>query len=79
MNFCELDAVVLSHDLPSSGLCAGDLGAVVHVHSDDAIEVEFVTAAGATQALLTLHAADFRAMRDNDLIAVRPAVRIGAG
>jgi len=53
-SFKELDTVVLARDLPDSGLKAGDLGAIVHVHSPEAFEVEFVTVAGGTQALLTL-------------------------
>jgi len=69
----ELDTVVLRHDIPASGLKAGDLGAVVHVYAPDAIEVEFVTASGQTQALLTLQASDVRPVQDNDLLAVRPA------
>jgi hypothetical protein len=36
------------------------------------LEVEFVTASGRTQALVTLKADDARAVRDEDLIAVRP-------
>jgi hypothetical protein len=52
--FRELDTVVLARDLPESGLRPGDLGAVVQVYGSDAIEVEFVTASGRTQALLTL-------------------------
>jgi hypothetical protein len=71
--FKELDTVVLLRDLPDSNLKAGDLGAIVHVHSPDAFEVEFVTAAGGTQALLTLQAADLRAVREDDLLAVRQA------
>jgi hypothetical protein len=35
---------------PRGGLRAGDIGAVVQVHAADALEVEFVTAAGWTQA-----------------------------
>lgn len=69
--FRELDTVVLSHDLAESGLRAGDLGAIVHVHAQDAFEVEFVTASGRTQALLTLSPADIRPVSDNDLLAVR--------
>ena len=76
--FRELDTVVLTHDVPYAGLCTGDLGAVVHLHSDDAVEVEFVTAAGRTQALLTLGNADVRAVRDDDLLAVRVAPHQGA-
>jgi hypothetical protein len=71
--FRELDTVVLSRDLVDAGLRAGDLGAIVHVHSPDSFEVEFVTASGRTQALLTLSAADLRPVSDNDLLAVRSA------
>lgn len=78
MVFHELDTVVLTRDLPESGLRAGDLGAVVQVYSAEAVEVEFVTAAGRTQALLTLSTADVRAVRDDDLLAVRPTTRKGA-
>jgi hypothetical protein len=70
--FRELDTVVLSRDLVNAGLRAGDLGAIVHVHSPDTFEVEFVTASGRTQAVLTLSAADLRPVSDNDLLAVRP-------
>ena len=69
--FHELDTVVLVRDLPASGLRAGDLGAVVHTYGGEAIEVEFVTASGHTQALLTLNVADVRPVRDNDLLSVR--------
>jgi Domain of unknown function (DUF4926) len=71
--FKELDTVVLVRDVPESGLRAGDLGAVVQVYSPEAFEVEFVKAAGGTQALLTLGAQDLRAVRDDDLLAVRSA------
>jgi hypothetical protein len=76
--FRELETVVLTHDVPDAGLRTGDLGTVVHLHSDDAVEVEFVTAAGRTQALLTLGTADVRAVRDDDLLAVRVAPGKGA-
>ncbi len=76
--FRELDTVVLTHDVPDAGLCAGDLGAVVLLHSGDVVEVEFVTAAGRTKALLTLGTADVRAVRDDDLLAVRVAPHQGA-
>lgn len=71
--FRELDTVVLCRDLPEAGLRTGDLGAVVQVYSSEALEVEFVTAAGRTQALLTVAAGDVRPVRDDDLLAVRPA------
>jgi len=69
--FKELDTVVLVRDVPEAGLRAGDLGAVVEVYSPEAFEVEFVKAAGGAQALLTLNADDLRAVREDDLLAVR--------
>ena len=78
--FHELDTVVLLRDLPDAGLRSGDLGAVVMVYGDEALEVEFVTASGRTQALLTLPVKDVRPVRDDDLLAVRtsPPVRDAA-
>ena len=73
MSFHTLDIVVLNTDLPAQGLKRGDLGAVVDVYSPDAIDVEFVTASGRTQALITLRATDIREVGDDDLVAVRPA------
>ena len=58
MNFQELDTVVLDRDLPEHSLRRGDLGAVVHVYKPDGLEVEFVTASGRTQALVTLKVED---------------------
>jgi hypothetical protein len=69
--FKELDTVVLTRDVPEAHLRRGDLGAVVHVYGTEAVEVEFVTASGRTQALLTLSVGDVRAVRDDDLLAVR--------
>ena len=64
---------MLNTDLPAQGLKRGDLGAVVDVYSSDAIDVEFVTASGRTQALITLRTSDIREVGDDDLVAVRPA------
>jgi len=75
MRFKELDTVVLDRDLPEQGLRKGDLGAVVQVYAPAGLEVEFVTASGRTQALVTLRVADVRAVRDEDLISVRQLVR----
>lgn len=67
----RFDTVVLLRDLPEAGLRVGDLGAVVQLYAPDTFEVEFVTATGRTQALQTLTTADVRAIRDDDLLAVR--------
>lgn len=71
MRFRELDTVVLERDLPERGLRRGDLGAVVEIYEPNGLEVEFVTAAGRTQAVVTLEAKDVRPIGDGDLIAVR--------
>lgn len=75
MTLRNLDVVVLSEDIPIHGLQRGDLGTVVEVYSPDAVEVEFVTASGRTQALVTLSASAVREVADNDLVTVRPATR----
>ena len=68
----ELDAVVLSHAMPDEGLERGDVGAVVHVYGDgEAFEVEFVTAAGRTVAVVTLEPADIRPMASTEILHVR--------
>jgi hypothetical protein len=68
----ELDTVVLRHDVPEHGLKEGDVGAVVHVYRErSAWEVEFVTADGATVAVLTLGAGEIRAMREGEILHVR--------
>lgn len=75
MRFKQLDTVVLDRDLPEHGLRRGDLGAVVEVYAPDGLDVEFVTASGKTEALVTLKAKDVRAVEDHDLISVRPSDR----
>jgi len=71
MSIKNLDTVVLEIDLPDHGLKKGDIGAVVELYSDDAIEVEFVTASGHTQALLTLTSKQVRPVGPQDIPAVR--------
>ena len=60
MHIKILDTVVLEKDIPENGLRRGDIGAVVEVYEPDGVEVEFVTGAGTTQALLTLSISDIR-------------------
>jgi len=75
MKFQSLDTVVLVRDLPAHDLLAGDLGAVVEVYEPDGVEVEFVTASGRTNALVTLNVDDVRHIADTDLVAVRSLAR----
>jgi hypothetical protein len=70
-----LDTVVLNRDLPQHGLQTGDVGAVVEVYESDGLDVEFVTGAGETLALVTLRDADVRAMDANELMSVRSLKR----
>jgi uncharacterized protein DUF4926 len=71
VKFKLLDVVVLQKDLPAKGLKRGDLGAVVELYDAESMDVEFVTASGRTEALVTLKANDVRAVAHSDLIAVR--------
>jgi hypothetical protein len=71
MKYKLLETVVLNRGLPEHGLRKGDLGAIVQVYEPDGLEVEFVTASGKTQALVTLNVNDVRPVKDSDLIAVR--------
>ena len=71
MKYKTLDTVVLEKNLPNYGLCKGDLGAVVEVYGPGGVEVEFVTASGKPQALVTLNVRDVRSVQDSDLVAVR--------
>ena len=64
--------VVLNYDKPSSGLYAGDVGAVVHVYSNgSAYEVEFVDGDGTTVACITLDAKDVRNIDRGELLHTR--------
>ena len=72
MKYKELDTVVLSADIPQHRLRKGDLGAVVSTYEPDVLEVEFVTASGRTEAVITLSIHDVRPVHENDLVSVRP-------
>jgi hypothetical protein len=71
MSFQTLDTVVVTADIASHGLRKGDVGAVVQVYSQDALEVEFVTATGHTQVVVTLGSHQVRPVGSRDLLAVR--------
>ena len=68
----EHDCIVLTQDLPSEGLKAGDIGTVVHIHRGGAgYEVEFITLAGQTVMVLTLLPAQVRPVARRDFAHVR--------
>ena len=66
-----LDTVVLQRNLPNDGLQIGDIGAVVETYEPDGVEVEFITGAGKTRALVTLKVEDVRPTSNNDILSVR--------
>jgi hypothetical protein len=64
----EHDSVVLTRDLPSAGLVAGDVGVVVHAcGGGTAYEVEFVNFDGETVAVESLEAAAVRRVGTRDV------------
>lgn len=68
----EHDSVVLVSDIPEHGLKAGDLGVIVYCHTkNEAFEVEFMTVAGRTVAVVTLKSSQIRAVGSRDLPQVR--------
>ena len=71
MRYKPLETVVLKRDLPEYGLKAGDLGVVVELYEPDGLEVEFVTASGRTQAVVTLRVKDVKKVGPGDMIAIR--------
>ena len=68
----EHNRAVLTADLPSEGLAAGDVGTVVHVYRDgEAFEVEFVSLDGETAAVVTVKAAQVRPVRRHEIAHAR--------
>ncbi len=68
----EHDCVVLTQDLPEEKMQAGDIGTVVHVHRGGlGYEVEFMTLAGETVAVITLLPAQVRPIARRDIAHVR--------
>ena len=68
----EHDCIVLTQDVPDLGLRAGDVGTVVHVHTDAAgYEVEFMTLTGRTVAVATVLPSQLRGVGPRDITHVR--------
>lgn len=68
----EHDPIVLRSDVPEEGLKAGDVGAVVHIYPGDAAyEVEFVSLAGHTLAVVTLPAEKVRPVNPREITHAR--------
>lgn len=68
----ELETVVLTKDVPEHDLRAGDIGAVVLVHSSaERYEVEFVTLSGDTVAVITVSQDMIRRIQEDEIAHVR--------
>jgi len=68
----EHGIVVLTEDVPEEGLTAGDVGAVVHIHSNgEGYEVEFLTLTGQTIAVASLLAQQVRPVNRQHVSPVR--------
>jgi hypothetical protein len=68
----EHDCVVLTQDLPEEKMKAGDIGTVIHVHQGGlGYEVEFMTLAGETVAVITLLPTQVRPIARRDIAHVR--------
>jgi len=68
----EHDLVVLTHGRPEHGLEAGDVGTVVHCYGDgEAYEVEFMSAAARTVAVLTLEKEELRELDEGEILHAR--------
>lgn len=68
----EHDRIVLTTDVPSEKLTAGDVGTVVHIYDGGkAYEVEFVSLDGETIAIVTLERARVRPIERREITHAR--------
>lgn len=71
----ELDQVVLTPDLPEHGLQKGDIGTIVLVHRQgQGYEVEFITLAGDTVAVVSLAAGQLRTIGRREIAHARAII-----
>ncbi|MFM2081466.1 MAG: hypothetical protein RL380_157 [Verrucomicrobiota bacterium] len=71
----EHERVVLTAAVPTAGLEAGDVGTVVHVYADKlAYEVEFLTLAGRTAAVVTLENSQVRPVSRREITHARELI-----
>lgn len=68
----EHDSAVLTCDLPSLALRAGDVGTVVMIHDNgEGFEVEFATLDGGTLAVATLDRNQVRPVAEGEIASAR--------
>ncbi|HET9417929.1 MAG TPA: DUF4926 domain-containing protein [Chthoniobacterales bacterium] len=72
----EHDRVVLTDDVPSERLKAGDIGTIVHIHrGGEAYEVEFICLDGETIGVVTLKASQVRPAQSREIAHARELAR----
>ena len=76
MTYKEHEVVVLRHDLPTEGLVAGDVGAVVGVYASGGYEVEFTAPEGETVAVVTLGEEEIRRRKAREILHVREVATV---
>ena len=67
----ELDSMILTVDLPEHGLRKGDVGTVVLLHRGGGYEVEFITLAGETVAVVSLSKEQVRPVGRREIAQAR--------
>ena len=68
----EHDRVVLTEDVSTEGLKAGDIGTVVHIHGKgEAYEVEFICLDGEPIAVVTLRTNQVRPTKSGEIAHAR--------
>ena len=69
----ELDTVVITRDIATRGIVAGDVGVIAHPYADSKVaEVEFVSGEGTTLAVETLPISDIRPVGAREILHARP-------
>ena len=68
----EHERIILTTDLAAEGLCAGDVGVVVHINiTGQAYEVEFVALDGETVTVATLLESQVRPIARGEIAHAR--------
>lgn len=69
-----LETVIALVALPDAQVLAGDLGAIVEIHTTPSLayDVEFVNPDGTTRALVTLTPEQVRRLEPTDVLTTRP-------
>ncbi|MEX2287252.1 MAG: DUF4926 domain-containing protein [Planctomycetaceae bacterium] len=67
----ELDTIVLTEDVAEYRLKRGDVGTVVLLHGDAGYEVEFISLAGETLAVVSLAADQVRPIGEREIAQAR--------